>query len=109
MPRQEVRPKVVATAFKLAEDLDLICENEDTDKAVAQFFKSVPKVLRQLGKDVSIIWQELGDEYGDCPVPDFGLPGYAISFTIGGTMKDRIGNNPLLAFEYLNIKNLYKN
>ena len=54
MPRQEVRPKVVATAVKLAEDLDLICENEDTekDKAVAQFFKSVPKVLRQLGKDV---------------------------------------------------------
>ena len=46
-PRQEVRPKVVETAFKLAEDLDLICENEDTDKAVAQFFKSVPKVLRQ--------------------------------------------------------------
>lgn len=87
---------------ELAEDLDLICEHEDTekDKAVAQFFKSVPKVLRKLGKDVSIIWQELGDEYGDCPVPDFGLPGYAISFTIGDTMKDRIGNNPLLPFEY---------
>ena len=45
MPRRVIRPKVVATAVKLAEDLDLICENEDTDKAVAQFFKSVPKVL----------------------------------------------------------------
>lgn len=86
----------------LAEDLDLINESEETekDKAVAQFFKAVPKALRQLGKDVSIILQELGDEYSDCPLPDFGLPQYAISFTIGNTMKDRIGNNPLLPFEY---------
>ena len=83
-------------------DLDLINESEETekDKAVAQFFKAVPKALRQLGKDVSIILQELGDEYSDCPLPDFGLPQYAISFTIGNTMKDRIGNNPLLPFEY---------
>ena len=86
----------------LAEDLDLISETEETekDKAVAQFFKAVPRALRQLGKDVSIILQELGDEYSDCPLPDFGLPQYAISFTIGNTMKDRIGNNPLLPFEY---------
>ena len=87
---------------ELAEDLDLICENEETekDKAVAQFYKAVPKALRHLGKDVSIIWQELGDEYSDCPVPDFGLPKYSITFTIGDTMKDRIGENPLLPFEY---------
>ena len=88
---------------ELADDLDLICEREDTekDKVVAQFFKAVPKALRRLGKEVSIILQELGDEYKDCPVPDFGLPGYAISFTIGNTMKDRIGDNPLLPFEYM--------
>ena len=88
---------------ELADDLDLICEREETekDKAVAQFFKAVPKALRRLGKEVSIILQELGDEYMDCPVPDFGLPGYAISFTIGNTMKDRIGDNPLLPFEYM--------
>lgn len=88
---------------ELADDLDLICENEETekDKAVAQFFKCVPKALRRLGKEVSIILQELGDEYKDYPVPDFGLPGYAISFTIGDTMKDRIGYNPLMPFEYM--------
>ena len=87
----------------MADDLDLICEREETekDKAVAQFFKAVPKALRRLGKEVSIILQELADEYMDCPVPDFGLPGYAISFTIGNTMKDRIGDNPLLPFEYM--------
>ena len=95
---------------ELADDLDLICEREETekDKAVAQFFKAVPKALRRLGKEVSIILQELGDEYMDCPVPDFGLPGYAISFTIGNTMKDRIGDNPLLPFEYMMNKDGYE-
>jgi len=87
---------------ELADDMDLISENEDTekDKAVAQFYKAVPKALHQLGKDVSIILQELGDEYNDCPIPDFGLPKYSITFTIGDTMKDRIGDNPFLPFEY---------
>ena len=85
---------------ELADDLDLICEREETekDKAVAQFFKAVPKALRRLGKEVSIILQELGDEYKDCKIPDFGLTNYAISFTIGDTMKDRIGENPFCLF-----------
>lgn len=94
----------------LADDLDLICDKEETekDKAVAQFFKAVPKALRRLGKEVSIILQELGDEYKNCPVPDFGLTNYAISFTIGDTMKDRIGDNPYLPFEYMMSKDGYE-
>lgn len=95
---------------ELADDLDLICEREETekDKAVAQFFKAVPKALRRLGKEVSIILQELGDEYKDCKIPDFGLTNYAISFTIGDTMKDRIGDNPFLPFEYMMNKEGYE-
>ncbi len=91
---------------ELSEDLDLICETEDTerDKAIVQFYKAVPNALRQLGKDVSIIFQELDNEYSDCPVPDFGLPKYFITFTVNNTMKDRIGENPLLPFEYLKNK-----
>ena len=87
----------------LADDLNLVDENEDSekDKMVAQFFKAVPKALRSLGKEVSIILQELEDEYNDCPVPDFGLPPYSMAFTIGNTMKDRIGYNPYLFFETL--------
>lgn len=87
----------------LAEDLGLINENEDSerDKMVAQFFKAVPKALKRLGKEVSIILQELGEEYSDCPVPDFGLPPYNICFTIGNTMKDRIGYNPFMPCEIL--------
>lgn len=95
---------------ELADDLDLICEREETekDKAVAQFFKAVPKALRRLGKEVSIILQELGDEYMDCKIPDFGLTNYAISFTIGGTMKDRIGDNIFLPFQYMMNKDGYE-
>ena len=87
---------------ELAEDLDLICESDDSerDKAIAQFYKAVPNALRKLGKDVSIIFQELSDEYSNYPVPDFGLPKYLITFTVGNTMKDRIGVNPLLPFDY---------
>ena len=94
----------------LADDLDLICDKEETekDKAVAQFFKAVPKALRRLGKEVSIILQELGDEYKNCPVPDFGLTNYAISFTIGDTMKDRIGENPFLPFQSMMTKDGYE-
>lgn len=82
----------------LADDLSLIDENEDSekDKMVAQFFKAVPKALRKLGKEVSIIMQELDDEDNNCHLPDFGLPTYGITFTIGDTMKDRIGENHLL-------------
>ena len=46
--------------------------------------------------------------YKDCKIPDFGLTNYAISFTIGDTMKDRIGDNPFLPFEYMMNKEGYE-
>lgn len=88
----------------LANDLGLIDVDEEAakDKAIAQFYKVVPTILREMGKDDTIISGSLPDE-PDCPVPDFLLPSYIISFTIGDTFKERFGENPLLPVK--NMKN----
>lgn len=84
----------------LANDLSLIDEEGEMarDKAIAQFYKVVPAILREMGKDDTIISGSLPDE-PDCPVPDFFLPSYIISFTIGDTFKERFGENSLLPVE----------
>lgn len=86
----------------LADDLGLIDEEDEMarDKAIAQFYKVVPNILREMGKDDTIISGSLPDE-PDCPVPDFLLPGYIISFTIGDTFAERFGQNPLLPVELM--------
>lgn len=86
----------------IAEDINLINENEDSDierlkrKAVSQFFEVVPKVLNQLGKSSVIVFS---NESIDSPVPDFLLPDYLISFTIGETLKERLGDDKSLLIE----------
>lgn len=84
----------------LANDLDLINENSDTenDKVISQFYKVVPYVLKEIGKSNAIILGDLPDD-PECPVPDFMLPDYIISFTIGKTLKERFGKNSLLLIE----------
>lgn len=84
----------------LANDLELIdVEGEIAkDKAIAQFYKVVPNILRRMGKDDTIISGSLPDE-PDCFVPDFFLPNHIISFTIGETFEERFGKNPLLIVE----------
>lgn len=84
----------------LANDLGLIDVDEEAakDKAIAQFHKVVPAILRAMGKDDTIISGSLPDE-PDCHVPDFFLPNYIISFTIGETFDERFGKNPLLPVE----------
>lgn len=84
----------------LANDLDLINENSDTekDKVISQFYKVVPYVLKEIGKSNAIILGDLPDD-PECPVPDFMLPDYIISFTIGKTFKERFGKNSLLLIE----------
>ena len=86
----------------LADDLGLIDEEDEMarDKAIAQFYKVVPNILREMGKDDTIISGSLPDE-PDCPVPDFLLPSYIISFTIGETFAERFGQNPLLSVELM--------
>lgn len=85
---------------ELADDLELINEEEMSgadvkkQKAVSQFFEVVPNILRELGKPSTIIFCKLDEPgYEDCATPDFGLPDYFITFTIGDTLQERIGKN----------------
>ena len=84
----------------LANDLGLVdIEGEmEKDKVIAQFYKIVPNILREMGKDDTIISGSLPDA-PDCPVPDFLLPDYIISFTIGDTFDERFGENSYLLVE----------
>lgn len=83
---------------ELAEDVELIDDIKESEedimkqKAVSQFFDVVPDVLRELGKPSTIVFCRLDDPGNeDCPTPDFGLPGYFITFTIGETLLERFG------------------
>lgn len=84
---------------ELSEDVELINDSVKSEeeiarqKAVSQFFNVVPDVLRKLEKPSTIVFSRLDEPgYEDCPTPDFGLPDYFITFTIGETLKERIGN-----------------
>lgn len=65
---------------------------ENEPKAVAQFFKVVPVILREMGRDSQIIF----DEDEEHVTPDLILPQYNITFTKGDTYKERIGDNCLI-------------
>lgn len=88
----------------LAKDEDLIIEDEETEeekmnqKAVYQFFDVVPDVLNEMGLDAQIMFTRLEDhkDFDKCPTPDFALVPYFITLSIGNTMKERIGENPIL-------------
>ena len=86
----------------LAYDLSLIDVDDEAakDKAIAQFYKVIPTILREMGKDDTIISGSLQDE-PDCHVPDFFLPNYIISFTIGETFDERFGKNSYLPVELM--------
>lgn len=91
---------------EIAEDIELIYDGAYSEadiekrKAVSQFYEVVPEILQQLGKSSTIVFSKIDDaEYEDCPTPDFGLPDYFITFTILDTLKERIGNDPLLPIE----------
>lgn len=84
---------------ELSEDVELITDDEESEEdikrqnAVSQFLNVAPDILRKLGKPSTIVFSKLYDsEYEDCPLPDFGLPDSFITFTIGETLQERIGN-----------------
>lgn len=88
---------------ELAEDVELINDGIDSEEelkkhtAVSQFFNVVPDILQKLGKSSTIVFSRLDEpEYKDCPIPDFGLADYFITFTIGETLKERLGDCSLL-------------
>ena len=99
--------KVLGVNFfqKIADDLDLVCEeadnvNQQEQKAVSQFLDVVPKLLEKMGKNAAIFMGNPcpSDIDSDC-LPDFSLPDYSISFTYGKTLEERMGANRFLSFE----------
>lgn len=83
---------------ELADDIELINEGDNSEteimkqKAVSQFFDVVPTVLYELGKPDTIVFCKLNEPgYENCSTPDFILPNSNITFTIGDTLKERIG------------------
>lgn len=88
---------------ELAEAPELITDKEETTdeeknrKAVSQFLEVVPDVLHKLGKFSAIVFcKKSEDEEENRKLPDFGLSDYFITFTIGETLKERMGENPLI-------------
>lgn len=99
--------KVLGVNFfqKIADDLDLVCEeadnvNQQEQKAVSQFLDVVPKLLEKMGKNAAIFMGNPcpSEIDSDC-LPDFSLPDYSISFTFGKTLEERMKANSYLSFE----------
>lgn len=89
--------KELAEAPELITDKKETVEEEKNRKAVSQFLETVPDVLHRLGKSPAIVFGKMSeDEEANRKLPDFGLPDYFITFTIGETLKERMGENPLL-------------
>lgn len=86
----------IAKDYNLAEIAGDESEEEIYNrKAVNQFMEVVPKVLKELGKETTIAFSDK-DEF-DIIIPDFTLPSYCITFTIGNTWteKTKAYSNPL--------------
>lgn len=88
---------------EIADNLDLVGNCEETEneklkqKAVSQFFAVVPNLLSKMNKSCTIVFCQLTNPvYKDCVTPDFGLSPYFITFTIGDTFKERMGDKSLL-------------
>ena len=89
----------------LAENPALACASDpevrkdlQNRRAVAQFFDVMPKVLRNLNIETSIVKPILKNEFND-PLPDCGFSDYAIVFTLGEQLRDRFTDDRLGFFE----------
>lgn len=95
---------------ELAENMDLADEKEESEEekynrdAVNKFLDIVPQYLKDTGRLAAIILDKW-DEDSDGVHPDFIIPDYVITFTIGNTFKERFGNSKLLIFEEIKNKN----
>lgn len=88
---------------EIADDIDLVNVDDVSEKellqqkAVSQFFDVVPDILKEMGLNQNIVFCKLDEnKYQDCATPDFGLIENFVTFTIGDTLKERIGENPYL-------------
>lgn len=66
--------------------------------AVAQFFEVMPRVLRNLHIETSIVVPIIKNEHND-PLPDYALGDYAIMFTVGERLYDRFSEENRSIFE----------
>lgn len=89
----------VAKDYSLADIEEESEEEKYNRKAVNQFMDVVPKVLKELGLETSIMFSDK-DEFGII-IPDFALPSYDITFTIGTTWTEKanINSNPLFSIQ----------
>lgn len=78
----------IAKDYSLVEyDEEESKQDEGNRKAVNQFMEVVPNVLKELGKKSTIAFG--GIEDSDLIYPDFVLPDYCITFTIGKTWAEK--------------------
>ena len=78
----------IAKDYSLAETPSEETEQEEYNrKAVNQFMETVPKILKELGKETTIAFG--GQDASDEILPDFALPAYCITFTIGNTWVEK--------------------
>jgi len=78
----------IAKDYSLAETPSEETEQEEYNrKAVNQFMEFVPKILKELGKETIITFGGQDDSYEI--LPDFALPAYCITFTIGSTWVEK--------------------
>lgn len=82
---------------ELADDMELVNSVPETGVEankriiVSQFLDIVPDVLKQLGKPSIIVFAQLGPEYEGVTGPDFAMPDLGLTFTVGDTLRDRVG------------------
>ncbi len=92
----------IAKDYNLAEIAGDESEEEIYNrKAVNQFMDVVPKVLRELGKETTIAFSDK-DEF-DIIIPDFTLPTYCVTFTIGNTWTEKTNAR---SYPYFNIQQI---
>ena len=78
----------LAKDYSLADTPQVESEQDEYNrKAVNQFMDVVPKILKELGKETTIGFGS--KEELDEPMPDFSLPSYCITFTIGSTWAEK--------------------
>lgn len=88
----------------ISKNLEIVTQPQDSDveikrrKSVSQFLEVMPTILKQQQRSPVVIFDQENEEN---PItPDFILPDYMITFTIGNTLKERMGDNKILVFDY---------
>ena len=92
----------------LADSIDINEEYNPEDNPhhdnITRFLDSVTDALKELGRDSTILFPDNSD-FEEFDVPEYILPKYMITFTVGFCMKERFGDSNLLTIETLEDEN----